>query len=1123
MAVLAEATHRRAMRKVWFVRSLIPALFAISLTLDLGSPDVVQAQDASQETKAEKPSSEGLTLKPTRKLEYTVNEGTWISLDVSPDGETIVFELVGHLYTMPIGGGTAKAITSGLPFDSQPRFSPDGKHIVFISDRSGADNVWISKADGSDPKALTSEVSTMFVSPSWSRDGRYILVSRAKPRAYGEALELWMYDINGGSGVAVTQTKKDESGIGRGAEALGAVLSPDGHYVYYATKASESESAEWQIARRDLGNGEEETLTFDQGGGFRPLLSPDGTKLVYATRYDSGTALRLRDLVTSTDRWLKYPIQRDSQDSGETTRDLLPGYAFTPDGKSVVLTLSGKIHSLTLDSGEDRTIPFDAAVSRELGPKLNFQSRVEEGPIEARLIQGAVESPNGNRVAFSALGHLYVASRKAAHAQPQRATSTSDNEFDPAWSPDGKWLAYVTWSASEGGSVWKIAGDRSGSPAKLTNVLAYYQQPTWSPDGARVIVLRAPRSVALEQNNQWLHPVDGLELVSVPSGGGPSELVAPAAHYTFPHFAGPDGRLFVTELQKPNLQNVSYSLVSMRADGSERHTIIKLTHKAIWGSDFSPPAKITVSPDGTRAVALFRSQAYLFDLPIVGGAPPTIDLNSPAVAVERLTDLGADFVGWGDDGKTIVWSLGSSYFRLPVSDAEAGPAKEEGAGQGKAVASNSPQAAGLLHPEVQRFVVQVPRDTPHGTVALRGATIITMKGDEALKNADIVIRDNRIESVGAKGSVKIPADAKVVDVTGNTIVPGFIDIHAHWDNVRRDVLDLENWNFLATLAYGITAGRDPQTYTNDTFAYQDLADAGEIIGPRAFSTGPGLFNVTDFQSEDEAEKVIRRYKEYYRTNLIKSYLVGDRRQRQFVVEACDRLHVIPTTEGAADMPLDLTHVIDGYGGNEHQFPVSPLYSDVVQLVAKSGIYYTPTFILGYYDGPGSEDYYLETTDVYNNPKIRHFVPHGVLETRTSGLQWFRKDQYEYPVGAASAWAILKDGGKVGVGGHGELQGLSFHWQLWSLQSGGMSNLEALRAGTLYGAEAIGLAQDLGSLEPGKLADLVVLSKDPLADIQNTTSVRYVMKNGRLFEGDTLNEVWPRRKTAGPYWWWKDHP
>jgi hypothetical protein len=490
-----------------------------------------------------------------------------------------------------------------------------------------------------------------------------------------------------------------------------------------------------------------------------------------------------------------------------------------------------------------------------------------------------------------------------------------------------------------------------------------------------------------------------------------------------------------------------------------------------------------------------------------------------------LTDVGADFASWADAGNTITWSLGSTYFRLSLAQAEVdpSPASPSGATKEDAPAGNSAEAAGRLQPETLRMSVSVPRHTPEGTVVLRGAKVITMHGDEVLSSADIVVQNGRIQSVAQNGSAAVPRGAKVIDLRGSTIVPGFIDTHAHWFNIRRGVLDLANWNFLATLAYGITAGRDPQTYTSDMFAYQDLVDAGEIIGPRAYSTGPGIFSTNDFQSEKEAEKVISRYKDFYRTNLVKSYLVGDRGQRQFVVEACEKLHVIPTTEGGADMPLDLTHVIDGYGGNEHQFPVAPLFKDVVTLVAQSGIYYTPTFIIGGYDGPGSENRYFQNDELRNDSKLRRFVPRGILDAKTSGQVWRRKDEYTYPIDAASAWSISKAGGKVCVGGHGELQGLSFHWQLWSLQSGGMSNLEALRAGTLNGAEAIGLAQDLGSIEPGKLADLVILSKDPLLDIQNTTSIRYVMKNGELFEGDTLNQIWPTEKAAGPFWWWTDHP
>ncbi len=1093
------------------------AVFLLSVTQFPSSIFRTHAAEKSDEDKKSKEAG-GLTLTPTRKVEYSTTEGTWVSLDVSPDGKTIVFDLVGHLYVMGIEGGNATPITSGMAFDSQPRFSPNGKLLVFVSDRSGATNVWISNVDGSNARQITSDTNSMFVSPSWTPNGRYILVSRMKPKAYRSSLELRMYDVQGGSGLAVEPEHGSEGQPEK--NIVGATSSPDGRYFYYATRSpGPGEGAKWQLARRDLRTGEEETITSENGGAFRPVLSPDGTKLVYATHYEGGAAIRVRDLATGEERWFKHPTQRDAQESGVIDRDLLPGYAFTPDGQSILMTYGGKFHRLDLKSAQDTEIAFQAKVLRELGPKLNFQTRVDEGPVEARLIQGAVESPDGGRIAFSALGHLYTVKR-GSDEKPKRVTSSEDGEFEPAWSPDGKSLAYVTWSAKTGGAVWKVAAD-GGEPTKLTLFIAYYEQPAWAPDGSAILVLRAPRDMALEQSDQWLRPIGGLELVLVPADGAAATVITPAAHYSFPHFAGADKRIFVTQLQKPNLQNVNYSLVSMNTDGTDRHEVLKLAAKNIWGSDFGPPVKIQVSPEGAQAIALYRSQVYLFDLPIVGGSAPTIDLSAPAVSVYRLTDVGADFASWADGGKTVTWAVGSTYFRLPLSDLSTGT--QSAAGSTAAPATNSPEQAMKLKPETQRVSVTTPRAMPEGTVVLRGAKVITMRGDEILRSADIVIHNNRIQSVGARGSVKLPQGAKLIDVNGTTIVPGFIDTHAHWFNIKRGVLDFENWDFLATLAYGITAGRDPQTYTSDIFAYQDLADAGLIIGPRAYTTGPGLFSTNDFHSEAEAEKVVSRYKDYYRTNMVKSYEVGDREQRQFVVEACAKLQVMPTTEGGAEMIMDLTHVIDGFGGNEHQFPIASLYSDVTNLVAQSGIYYTPTFIIGYYDGPGTEDQYFETTDVYNNPKLRHFIPLDVLDEKTSDLRWYRKDKYSFQTGAASAWQIQKGAGKVCVGGHGELQGASFHWQLWSLQAGGMSPLEALRSATLNGAEAIGLAQDLGSIEPGKLADMVILNKDPLEDIHNTTSVKYVMKNGVLYDGDTLNEVWPAQKTAGPFWWWSDHP
>lgn len=1040
----------------------------------------------------------GLSLKPARTLDLTLSEATWMQPDVSPDGKTIIFNLLGDIYAIDAKGGDARPVLTGQAFETAPVFSSDGKSIAFISDRSGVTNLWVANADGTSPRQLSREDKlTVFATPVWAPDGSAVYVSRMKHPVL--AFELWRFPLDGSEGKAVVKAQPNGEDWDNRINAMGAAITADGRYAYYARKTghtwTEKAPPTWSIARRDLKSDVEDVIIQGQGGAMSPALSHDGRFIAYASRWKNQTGLRLRDLATGADRWLTFPIDHDGQEQGYYA-GLTPRFTFTADDKALIASVDGKLRRIEVATGAATPIPFTVHAKVDLGPLTRVSQVEETGPVRARLIQAPSVSPDGNRFAFTALGGLYVQDLKAG-GKPAKVKGAPAQAFQPRWSPDGKALVFVTWDPRGGGAIWRMPAS-GGKAVRLTADGAFYTEPTFSPDGASIVALKSSHYDRLRRASE-ASPDWPTDIVRLPAAGGAQRLVAHTS----------SARLLSFGADPKRVRFYAGAVHSVPLEGDEKPKAEFIGKARAWSQYVgvqTPVEEVKLSPAGDKAILRTAAELFLVDVPAAAeGKTPEVNLETATSGVVKLTKIGADFFDWADGGKSIVWSVGSTLRKIAVADIDrASP----GASEAKALAVSAP--------------VELPRDTPDGVVVLRGATVVTMRGDEVIQNADVVVSNGRIVSVGKAGATSLPKEAVVRDVSGKVITPGFIDAHAHWFDLRRQVQDPQPWSFLVSLSFGITSSLDPQTFTNDQFVYQDMADAGLTLAPRLYSTGPGVFTASRIDSQAEAEEVLKRYRDAYRTRNIKAYMVGDRAQRQYMVEAAKALGMMPTTEGASDLNLNLTHALDGFSGNEHALPVSPLREDVVQLFARSRTSLVPTLNVLYGGEPPLFDLII-TRRPQDEPRLRRFMPPGALSAKLGDRRWTPPENMSYASFAKDALAIQRAGGVVGLGSHSEVQGLGFAWEMQLFASGGATPLETIRAATMGSAEAIGRTHDIGSLEPGKFADLLIFDADPLADIANVEKLGQVMKNGRLYEAATLDEIWPRRRELPSQWFQGEAP
>ncbi len=1065
---------------------------------------------------------------PYRDIEFTTTEGTWMSLDVSPDGNTLVFDMLGDIYTMPIAGGQTTCIRQGLPWEVQPRFSPNGKQISFTSDAGGGDNIWVMDADGKNAKQVTKESFRLLNNADWI-DGNYLVARKhfTSSRSLG-AGELWMYHVTGGDGIQITKRKNDQQDVNEPS------VSKDRRYIYYSEDMygggffqynKNPNTQIFAIRRYDREEGKTEDITGGSGGACRPEISPDGKWLAFVRREYTKTVLCIRELSTG----MEYPIydglDKDQQEAW-TIFGCYPGYTWTPDGKNIIIWAGGKIKKIALELDRMLTkshsiplvesvnasmvasasdIPFTCNIKTKVAETLKFENKVFEKEFTAQAIRHTITSNDGKTIVFNAAGYLYK--KTLPNGIPEKIAGDETNLcFEPSFSGDDKYLVYASWNDVTGGKLVvaeAVQGFKNGKPVSLPRGI--YRTPQFVPNVGGIVY-------KMQEGDDEMGPAftdkPGIYWVDRKMTNEKDEK-----ELTFwnPKFISADG-------ENPAL-NSDRNRILVQTGGSLFGALDKGLKSYDWsGKDEKVHVKskyahsFVVSPNGKWLAFIELHKTYICEYPQTG---KTLDLSAdtkaiPVTCVSR--DAGYN-LHWSSQSDKLHYSLGDEYFTIDLNNRFA-------------YLPGAPDSLPPLDSSGLKIGLTLPTDAPEGSIIFENARIITMEGDQVISNGVLVVTSNKIAFIGTKSEFKSSKlstqKAKTIDCGGKTIMPGIIDVHAHPGNFRYGLNPQKQWEYYAQLAYGVTTQHDPSVNSEMAFSNAEMLKSGRMVGPRLYSTGTIIYGADgDFKapinSFDDARSALRRTKAWGAFS-IKSYNQPRREQRQQVIAAARELKMIVVPEGGSFFHHNLTQVVDGHTGVEHNIPVAPLYNDVVTLWGKTKAHNTPTLIVNY-GGLNGEYQWYQNSEVWKKKTLLNFTPKHILDERSRHRTMAPEEEYKNGhILVSQSCKKLQDAGvNINLGAHGQLNGLGAHWELWMLQQGGMSNMQALRCATLNGAKYLGLDKEIGSLVAGKLADLIILDKNPLDDIKNTESIHFVMVNGRLYESETLNEIGNYDKKRDKFW------
>jgi len=1016
----------------------------------------------------------------TKTINVNTDEGTWMNLDVSPDGQEIVFDLLGDIYSMPFSGGVAKLISGGIAWDVQPRFSPNGKYISYTSDKSGGDNIWIMNRDGSNKKQVTKESFRLLNNATWMPNSEYLVARKhfTASRSLG-AGEMWMYSINGGDGIQLTKRKNDQQDAGE------PNVSPDGRFLYFSEDVSPGPNFEYSkdpngtiyaIRQLDLTTGKLTTLINEQGGACRPQVSPDGNLIAFVKRVRLKSTLYVQNIKTGEE----WPVNEDlSHDQQETWAifGVYPNFAWTPDSKALVFYAKGKIRKTEVGTLINSDIPFQANTIQTVQKALHFEQQVFSNDFSAKMLRQLTTSPDGKTIVFNAAGYLYK--QEMPNGTPERLTNGLDFEFEPSFSPDGKFIIFTTWSDELRGAI-KRADLKSGKTITLSDEKGFYYSPQYSTKGDKIVFRKGSGNDVLGYNYGR-----GTGIFVMPANGGSKILVS--ENGIRPQFNNTDTRIYFQ-----SYADGKKALKSIDLNGANERTHFT----SQYANQF------VISPDNKWLAFNELFNVYITPMINVGTAQDA-SAGNKSIPVAKVTTDGGTYIQWSADSRYLHWTLGPKYFTVDVNGA-----------------FNFDGTTPKTEASSTDINLTLKSDVPTGIIALKGARIISMKGDEVIENGIILTDGNKITAIGKADAITIPANAKVIDVNGKTIMPGIIDVHAHLRTSPDGITPQADWSYMANLAFGVTTSHDPSSNTEMVFSQSEMLKAGRMVGPRVYSTGSILYGADgDFKvvinSLDDALANLRRLKAVGAFS-VKSYNQPRREQRQQILEAARQLKMEVVPEGGSTFFTNMNMIADGHTGIEHSIPVLPVYKDVTSFWNSTDVGYTPTLIVAY-GGQWGENYWYDRTNVWENEKLMTYTPRSIIDSRARRRTTSEYSDYNHIDIAKAAKQIADGGTKVNLGAHGQIQGLGAHWELWMLVQGGFSPLQAIRAATLNGASYLGMNKEIGSLEVGKLADLVIMDANPLDDIRNSEKIKYVMINGRLYDSATLNEVGTREKLRNKLW------